>query len=340
MRKSNFSYLNYIHGMRFLIVLYALCLSSVFAAVNEAKRNVPPGFLNDNQHIKGGEFNTKNRLDLLKQLHLRSKQQLDTHQRIQQKVSMCDRCHASALHSQNSFLPILQGQNLDYLFSKILFFKLDERSFHPLQSVSQGLSIDDVMDISLYYANQSSDLGKSLVVSKFPENKSETSDVDSIQSCTDCHGADGNGEQLIPIISGQNENYLNYRIREISREDSKVHLGSVAAVNCEIPAVDLDDSNRLARVLALVLDSESIFRGAQIYHQVCARCHDHGEQGAPKLSDKKSWSTRIRQGTRELVKNTVIGKSNMPLWGGDSRLSRNQLKDAIHFMIHQASLSR
>lgn len=340
MRMSNFSYLNYIHCMKFLIVFYVLFLSSVFAAVNEAKPNVRPGFLNNNPQFQGSEFISKNRLDLLKQLHLRSKQLLHTQQNILKKVSMCDRCHASALHSQNSFLPILQGQNLDYLFSKILFFKQEERSYHPLQSVSQGLSIEDAMDISLYYANQSSDLNQTLAVSKFPDNLPEVISAASIESCAGCHGINGNGERLIPVISGQNENYLSYRIREISRGDSKVHFGSMAAVNCEIPDVDLGGSKQLARILAMVLDNDRVSRGAEIYHQVCARCHNDGEQGAPKLSDKKSWSKRIRQGTRELVKNTVIGKSNMPLWGGDSRLSRNQLKDAIHFMIHQASLSR
>lgn len=328
--------------MKLVIVLCVLILTSVSAAVKEDRLHVHSGIWKDNRHIQDGGHSGYRRVrpDLLKQLHLRSKQQLHTQQKILKKASMCDRCHASSLHSQNSFLPILQGQNLDYLFTKILFFKQEQRSYHPLRSVSQGLSIEDAMDISLYYANQSSDLGKSMVVSKFPVNLPEGFSAVSIESCSECHGTDGNGERLIPVISGQNENYLSYRIREISRADSKVHLNSMAAVNCDIPDVDLEGSKQLARILALVLDNDRVSRGAEIYHQVCARCHDHGEQGAPKLSDTKSWSTRIRQGTRELVKNTVIGKSNMPLWGGDSRLSRNQLKDAIHFMIHEASLSR
>lgn len=323
--------------MKFVIVFYLFYLPVAVAAVNDAVKPVTPEPLNK---IQRGDATEINRLDLLKQLRLRAKQQFNIHQSLLRKVSLCDRCHASLLHSQNSYLPILQGQNLDYLFSKILYFKHDKRSFHPLQTVSRELSIDDIMDISLYYANQSSDLKKPMVIENFPNMQSPDLTQESIQSCSECHGSDGNGEQLIPAISGQNENYLSYRIREISRDDSKVHLKSVAVVNCEIAEVDLTGSKRLARIFALVLDRDRVSRGGVIYHHNCARCHDDGQQGAPKLGNKKDWSVRILQGTRELVNNTVTGKSSMPLWGGNSRLSRNQLTDAIHFMIHQASLTQ
>ena len=323
--------------MKFLIVFYLIYFTAAMAAVNDAAKYVAPKFLTK---IERGDSTEINRLDLLKQLHLRSKQQFNIHQSLLRKVSLCDRCHASLLHSQNSYLPILQGQNLDYLFSKILYFKHDKRSFHPLQTVSQELSIEDIMDISLYYANQSSDLQKAMVIENFPNIQPPDLTLESIQSCSECHGTDGNGERLIPAISGQNENYLSYRIREIASDDSRVHLKSVAVVNCEIAKIDLTGSKRLARILALVLDRDRVSRGGEVYHHNCARCHNDGWQGAPKLGNKEDWSVRILQGTRELVNNTVIGKSSMPLWGGNSRLSRNQLTDAIHFMIHQASLAQ
>ena len=86
-------------------------------------------------------------------------------------------------------------------------------------------------------------------------------------------------------------------------------------------------------------DDQRAARGAGIYRDNCASCHNHGKREAPILSEHQAWTARLRQGTRELVKNALIGKNDMPFWGGNIRLTRHQITDAIHYMIERISQS-
>ena len=314
--------------MRLPFLLLLLCGFSAQAVVPQTTPEPPAASLSqlDTPTAPGAP-------ELISLLHPRAGQagqQVD----IRTELAICDRCHQAGMHSENSYLPVLQGQNAEYLIAKILYFRNSERSFHPMRAVTRSLSDAQIISLGRYYSEQAGPLRKSLLLARFAAPQGDNS---ALSGCATCHGRDGNGKQLIPAISGQNENYLGYRIREIARQDSRVHGASLAAISCEIPQIDLPGSRRPARQFALVLEPERIVRGQLVYSENCARCHDQGEQGAPKLSDRDAWQQRMHRGTRELVRSTVMGKQAMPFWGGNVHLSRNQLKDAIHFMLDQAS---
>lgn len=282
-----------------------------------------------------------NRLDLLERLGLSAEQSIQSSTAVRTRIAVCDRCHHSSLHSNNSFLPVLQGQNAEYLLAKLLMFRDSRDSFHPLRGETETLTNREAATISRYYASQDSTLQKSLLLNRFESMPKPTAAAATdLLDCVDCHGADGNGNGLIPAISGQNENYLGYRLREIANNSSKVHVSRVAAIECRMPALNLSQSRQLARQLAMVLEPERVARGQRIYRLNCARCHDRGEQNAPRLSDKDDWVQRVRRGTRKLVNSTVMDKMGMPLRVGSRRLSRNQLTDAVHYMLHHASRAR
>ncbi len=277
--------------------------------------------------------------DLLRQLQLKANNELKADVNPPAVASLCDSCHSRQQQQGNSYLPILQGQNQEYLFGKILLFKSNRQSRHPFPLYSGKLTTDEIMDLSIYYSRQFSDLTKTQVVPvRELVDYAEQQEL-SIDGCADCHGNDGNGDQLIPAISGQNIRYLMYRIRQISRKESHIHLDTVAAVNCYISSAGLRESEILANQWAMVVDQQRASRGAEIYRDNCADCHSQGKKGAPMLSEHDSWSHRLRQGTRELVKSTLVGKNDMPFWGGNIRLSRHQITDAIHYMIERISKS-
>ncbi len=277
--------------------------------------------------------------DLLRQLQLKANNELRADLHPPAVASLCDSCHSRQQQQGNSYLPILQGQNQEYLFAKIMLFKSNRSSRHPFPMYSGRLTIDEIMDLSIYYSRQASDLTKTQVVPVKELVEPAEHEALTINGCAECHGVDGNGDELIPAISGQNIRYLMYRIRQISRKESHIHLDSVAAVNCNIAAEGLRDSEILANQWAMVVDQQRASRGAEIYRDNCADCHSQGNKGAPILSENETWSHRLRQGTRELVKSTLIGKNDMPFWGGNIRLSRHQITDAIHYMIERISVS-
>jgi len=257
--------------------------------------------------------------------------------RLRRKLAACERCHSTDLSASNSYLPVLQGQNRRYLARKILNFKNDRSAYHPMQAISQSLTLEDIVFISGFYANQNSPLDQGLVDVQQAGTEA-TSSID-LQSCTQCHGRNGDGAALIPDISGQNENYLAYRIREIARGESRVHRDDENSVTrCQIKLAHSSDSKLMARILTLALDSSAIIRGEEIYRLNCAACHDTGIEAAPSPDDQGEWQRRLANGFRQLERNALLGKQKMPRRGGNHYLSRNQIRDAIHYMLSRTRL--
>jgi len=68
----------------------------------------------------------------------------------------------------------------------------------------------------------------------------------------------------------------------------------------------------------------------------CARCHDIGMAGAPKLGDKQDWSERIVDGEDVLFENAiagVVGKNGiMPPKGGNYSLTDEEEKMVLLYM--------
>jgi cytochrome c553/cytochrome c5 len=282
-----------------------------------------------------GEPDTWRALSALLERSLDDTQTSD--RRLQRKLATCERCHSNELSASNNYLPVLQGQNRQYLARKILDFKTDRRAYHPLQSISQSLSLDEIVFISGFYARQSSPLDQYML--EPPALVDAEPGTSELKSCGQCHGADGNGADLIPAISGQNENYLAYRIREIANGDSKLHRdGEDLTARCSITLGRSSESRRLARILTLALDSGGVIRGETIYRLNCASCHDTGSDGAPSPDDPAQWRSRLANGFRQMERNALLGKRNMPMLGGNRLLSRNQIRDAIHYMLSRTRL--
>lgn len=77
--------------------------------------------------------------------------------------------------------------------------------------------------------------------------------------------------------------------------------------------------------------------GKIIYQSECSLCHDEGEEGAPKLSNKKQWDTRSEKGLPTLIKHAIEGfngeDGEMPARGGTETLTDEEVSNAVKFMI-------
>ena len=73
--------------------------------------------------------------------------------------------------------------------------------------------------------------------------------------------------------------------------------------------------------------------GKTVYNTVCAGCHGAGVMGAPKFGDKAAWAGRIGQGMPTLVSHAINGLRAMPPRGGAARLSDDEVKAAVQYMV-------
>lgn len=80
-------------------------------------------------------------------------------------------------------------------------------------------------------------------------------------------------------------------------------------------------------------------QGRSVWMGTCRNCHLLGVSNAPAVTDHKAWLPRIAKGKQVLYASAVNGvkgvqnEVRMPPRGGNTRLSDEQVKKAVDYMI-------
>ncbi len=83
----------------------------------------------------------------------------------------------------------------------------------------------------------------------------------------------------------------------------------------------------------------TVLSGPQVYNEACLMCHGSGIGGAPTLTDKAAWASRIAQGNKALYQHAIEGYTGetgfMPPKGARLDLSDDEVKGAVDYMIDE-----
>jgi cytochrome c5 len=71
----------------------------------------------------------------------------------------------------------------------------------------------------------------------------------------------------------------------------------------------------------------------EVAKAACLKCHENGENGAPKLSDQAAWSQRTSKGLDAVTKTVIRGHGKMPARGGVADLTDAELKNVIAYLL-------
>jgi len=74
--------------------------------------------------------------------------------------------------------------------------------------------------------------------------------------------------------------------------------------------------------------------GAQVVKAQCAKCHQDGKGGAPKVGDREAWSKRLSQGVDHAVHSAINGHGGMPPRGDKADLTDGEVRAAILYMLN------
>jgi cytochrome c5 len=74
--------------------------------------------------------------------------------------------------------------------------------------------------------------------------------------------------------------------------------------------------------------------GEQVVAATCGRCHQTGENGAPKIGDRAAWTSRVKKGFPAVVQSALKGHGGMPARGGMADLSDNEIRRAVEYMLN------
>lgn len=76
--------------------------------------------------------------------------------------------------------------------------------------------------------------------------------------------------------------------------------------------------------------------GKQVVSQVCAVCHGTGMMNSPKVGNADDWAPRLEKGMDTLYDHAINGFNMMPARGGNPKLSDDEVKAAVDYMVSSA----
>ena len=74
--------------------------------------------------------------------------------------------------------------------------------------------------------------------------------------------------------------------------------------------------------------------GGEVVQTYCAKCHQTGAEGAPRIGDRAAWIPRLKQGFEFLVGSAIKGHGPMPSRGDAANLTDTEIRAAIAYMIN------
>lgn len=80
--------------------------------------------------------------------------------------------------------------------------------------------------------------------------------------------------------------------------------------------------------------------GQQVVQSQCAKCHQAGLNGAPRIGDRDAWIPRLKRGLDETVRSAISGHGGMPPRGEKADLTDGEVRNAIMYMYNPGAASR
>jgi cytochrome c5 len=74
--------------------------------------------------------------------------------------------------------------------------------------------------------------------------------------------------------------------------------------------------------------------GEQLVQTQCAKCHQDGLNGAPRIGDRAAWAPRLAKGLPAVVKTALHGHGGMPARGGLAQATDAEIQGAIVYMFN------
>jgi cytochrome c553 len=144
------------------------------------------------------------------------------------RLAPCLACHGANGQSTIPEVPSLGGQPAFYLTIQLVMFREKLWVVEPMNQMMQGLKDDDLRSMAAYLA-------------KLPPPEPADGSIDPVRMerartlieqhrCNFCHNRDYSGEQNVPRLAGQREDYLVRALREYKNNTRRGYDASMADV--------------------------------------------------------------------------------------------------------------
>jgi cytochrome c553 len=160
------------------------------------------------------------------------------------RAAACAACHGASDRAPVAGTPSLAGQQQEFLVLQMFLFREGLRDVPQMAGMFTGLADRDLTDIATYFASQ-----KPLQRSgrRDPKRHTRGADLAKGMGCGSCHLPDYRGQQQVPRIANQREDYLVLAMKAY-RDNQRA--GSDTSMNGVLYQVPDGDIQLLAHYLA------------------------------------------------------------------------------------------
>lgn len=131
-----------------------------------------------------------------------------------ERITFCKHCHGENGNSKRAYIPNLAEQNPIYLFTAFEKFANGERTDFVMSKLAKTLSLEDRVNIALYYGEQK----VAVTPSDSPQLLSQ-GQAKFQQTCQACHGVNGEGKEDMPRLAGQPAEYISNTLKKFRSKD-------------------------------------------------------------------------------------------------------------------------
>ena len=160
------------------------------------------------------------------------------------KAAACDACHGAAGRPPLTGTPTLAGQQEEFLVLQMILLREGLREVPQMAGMLQGWSDRELQDVAAHYNGRQPPRGDDKRDAGLHERGTGLS---KSMGCFSCHGGDFRGQQHVPRIAGQREDYLVASL--IAYRDNK-RTGLDTSMNAAMYRVTDADIRALAHFLA------------------------------------------------------------------------------------------
>ncbi len=147
---------------------------------------------------------------------------------LEARLATCLACHGANGQSAIPEVPSLGGQPAFYLTIQLLMFREKLRVVEPMNQMIVGLRDDDLRNMAAYLAK--------LPPPRPAGDPADPARMERAQAlieqhrCNFCHNRNYSGEQNVPRLAGQREDYLVKALREYKNNTRRGYDASMADV--------------------------------------------------------------------------------------------------------------
>jgi cytochrome c553 len=210
-----------------------------------------------------------------------------TQAQLNDTVQVCSACHGPGGRRTSPDVPVLAGQQQDYISAQLTAFRDKTRIDPPNASIDMAgmaANLDNAMiaRLAIYYAAQSPMAGSTQDATEVAAGRSsyEHGVPDKVLPCIVCHGALAQGGGVTPRLAGQAHMYLRTRLAYFAadpRSDALMHLESMSLTTPQRNDVsDYLAAQSVGASGATAQHGPVTQEQVKSMEQVCSACHEFG----------------------------------------------------------------